>query len=169
MKNLEKLSKFLALVLRHEPEQFGITLDEQGFTDTDALWKVVQQKFGVNRYEWGDLLAVVDGDQDAKKRYEIQGRRIRAMYGHNRAIQIEYPPAIPPEILYHGTTAKSLAAIRQEGLKSLGRQYAWRRTHDIVLLKIHAGEAQEAGYVFYHPEAEHYLVKELPPDFIDFP
>jgi putative RNA 2'-phosphotransferase len=181
MKNPAKLSKFLALVLRHEPDKFGITLDEQGFTDTDALWDVVQKKFGA-QYDWKDLLTVVEGDQDGKKRYEIQGRRIRAMYGHNSAVQVEYPPAVPPETLYHGTGTGALPGIRRDGLKSLGRQYvhlttnlqraekvAQRRGEKTVMLSIRALEAHQAGAVFHHAEAEHYLVKEIPPGYIDFP
>jgi putative RNA 2'-phosphotransferase len=182
MKNLVKLSKFLALALRHEPAKFGLTLDDQGFTDTDGLWNVVQTKFDGTTYDMNDLLAVVAGDQDGKKRYEIQGRRIRAMFGHNASVQVEYPPAVPPELLYHGTNAGALAAIRKEGLKSLGRQYvhlttnlqraekvAQRRGEHIIMLTIRALEAHQAGYVFHHAESEHYLVKALPPALIDFP
>lgn len=181
MKNPERLSKFLALALRHEPEKFGITLDKQGFTDVEHFWTVIQSRFG-QRYSWQDLLDVVAGDATGKKRYEIRQSRIRAMYSHNRTVAIDYPPAVPPELLYHGTNEKALADIRQAGLKSLGRQFvhlttstqraenvARRRGEKTVLLTIRALEAHQAGLIFHHPEDEHYLVKAVPPQFIVFP
>ena len=33
----ERLSVFLSLVLRHQPEAAGITLDEHGWADVEAL------------------------------------------------------------------------------------------------------------------------------------
>ena len=32
-----KLSKFIALILRHKPEVIGISLDEHGWAEVDAL------------------------------------------------------------------------------------------------------------------------------------
>ena len=182
MADLEKLSKFLAYVLRHNPQEVDLTLDEQGFTPIDDLWAAVQKRFG-NRYTWPDLLAVVEGDKTGKKRYEIDGRQIRALIGHNVDItEITYEPAVPPDVLFHGTNEKALKLIKVEGLKSLGRQYvhcttsvqramtvAQRRSDEIVMLEILASEAHTAGIEFYHPEPEHYLVKELPAAYIRFP
>jgi putative RNA 2'-phosphotransferase len=181
MKNLEKLSKFLALVLRHEPLEFGVQLDDEGFTDVDYLWLVIQEKYG-DRYTWDDLETVVAGDADGKKRYELRDKRIRAMYGHNRTVNITYEPATPPEILYHGTNKQALAGIRKDGLQALGRQYvhlttntaraekvAARRGEKIILLTIRASEAHQAGIVFHHAETEHYLAKHIPAAYIDIP
>ena len=181
MADREKLSKFLAYVLRHSPEEANLTLDEQGFTPVDDLWAAVQKRF-VGRYTWPDLLAIVEGDKTGKKRYEIDGKQIRALFGHNVALtEITYEPAVPPALLYHGTNEKALKLIKTEGLKSLGRQYvhcttsiqramtvAQRRSEEIVMLEILSLEAHAAGIEFYHPEPEHYLAKEIPPAFIRF-
>jgi putative RNA 2'-phosphotransferase len=35
-----------------------------------------------------------------------------------------------------------------------------------ILLEIDARGAQASGVVFYHPEAQHYLAKAIPPQFI---
>lgn len=181
MANLIRLSKFLAVLLRHEPEQFGLTLDEEGFVETNLVWEQVSQRYP-GRYTYQDLLAVVEGDASGKKRYEIQGRRIRALFGHSTAQKISYPPVEPPEILYHGTTREALNAIRQEGLKSQSRQYvhlavgrhraetvAKRHGGRPILLSVRAGDAHRAGVVFYNPEPEHFLAEAIPPEFIEFP
>ncbi|MEM9953572.1 MAG: RNA 2'-phosphotransferase [Chloroflexota bacterium] len=177
-KNLKRLSKFLAVVLRHSPEDFGITLDEQGYTAVDDVWQVIQEKYG-SQYTLDDLERVIVGDQHGKKRYEIVGNQIRAMYGHSQA-KVIYPAIQPPELLYHGTNPKAYNAIRKQGLKSLGRQYvhltsnrknalivAKRQTNTPVMLIIHALDAHTAGIVFHQPEAEHYLALAIPAQFIE--
>lgn len=182
MADLEKLSKFLAYALRHNPQEFGLTLDEQGAAPVDDVWAAVTKRFK-GRYEWPDLLAVVAGDKTGKKRYEITDGCIRALYGHNAAVaEVAYTPAVPPALLYHGTNADALPHIEREGLKALARQYvhlttsreraltvAQRRSDEIVMLEIAAGAAHATGLEFYHPEAEHYLTRAVLPQFIRFP
>lgn len=182
-KDLKKLSKFLAVILRHNPDDFGLTLDEQGFTPLEPVWQVIQNKYGT-RYDVADLETIVAGDDNGKMRYEIANGKIRAMYGHSQSQvrEIEYVPAVPPEILYHGTNARAVHAIRKEGLTAQNRQYvhlttninnatnvATRRTDRPVMLKIRAKEAHDAGLVFHHAEREHYLSRNIPPEYIDFP
>jgi putative RNA 2'-phosphotransferase len=181
MADLVRLSKFLAVMLRHRPEEFGLTLDEEGFAPTDVVWAEVNKRYP-GKFNYDDLLRVVEGDQDSKKRYEIRGRQIRAMYGHSDVRPITYTPAEPPEILYHGTNAAAVKIIRQEGLTSQARQYVHltintqraqkvgeRHAGDTILLSVRAGEAHRNGVTFYHAEAEHYLAVAIPPQYIDFP
>lgn len=35
--NLTAISRYISLILRHKPEVIGITLDEHGWADVDAL------------------------------------------------------------------------------------------------------------------------------------
>lgn len=35
--NLENISKYMCLILRHKPETIGITLDEHGWANVDEL------------------------------------------------------------------------------------------------------------------------------------
>jgi len=180
LKHLIRLSKFLAVLLRHEPGKFGLALDGEGYADVDAVWAQVVRRFG-NQYTHADLLRVVEGDSSGKKRYEIVGRKIRALYGHSR-VEVSYAPAVPPELLYHGTVQAAMDSIRQHGLTAQARQFvhmttseeraravAERHDADIVLLTIRAGDAHRTGIVFYHPEAEHYLAKAIPAEFVDAP
>jgi RNA:NAD 2'-phosphotransferase (TPT1/KptA family) len=45
MPKLTKLSKFLSLMLRHRAIDFGLTLDSEGFAETDAVWAQVQKRY----------------------------------------------------------------------------------------------------------------------------
>lgn len=180
MADLVRLSKFLSLMLRHQAEDFGLVLDENGFTDIDAVWTQITKKYGA-KYTRDNLETLLSETTAGKQRYERVGTRIRALYGHSAVREIEYEPAEPPDILYHGTTQQALVAIRQEGLTSQKRQYVHLSTNTdratnvagrhgkAIILNIRAKEAHDAGLVFYHPEPQHYLVKAVPPEFIDFP
>ena len=179
-KDLKRLSKFLAVLLRHRPDKFNIELDDQGFADIDHVWVKVEHKFG-DTFTRDHLDTIVTvGDKHGKKRYEIVNGRIRAMYGHSQPI-ITYPSIIPPEILFHGTNYKALKSIQEQGLVAGTRQYvhmttnlntativAERRTQNPIILKVHSFIAYENGIVFHNPEDELYLAKTIPAEYIEF-
>ena len=174
-----RLSKFLSLILRHEPERVGLKLDDAGWVDVSELLDAV------NRHGTAlslDQLKHIVATSD-KKRFAFgdDGRRIRASQGHSVEVDLQYPPQPPPEILYHGTATRFLEGIRKDGLQRMGR-------HDVhlsaetkatlqvggrhgkpVLLKIRAGEMHRAGFVFRCSANGVWLSENVPPQFIDFP
>lgn len=180
MANLARLSKFLALMLRHKADEFGLTLDSDGFTSLDSVWQQIENRYP-QQYTADDLNKLLAEVTDGKKRYEVHNGRIRALYGHGNVTEITYPAVVPPDILYHGTIPEALTSIRSEGLTAQNRQYVHfssnveRATHvagrhgSPVLLKIRAKAAYDAGIIFHNPEPLHYLAKALPPEFIEFP
>lgn len=105
-------SKKLSYLLRHSELP-----DEQGWL---PLGKLVLD-YGYTEHSLKQIVA-----NDEKHRYEFSddGKKIRAIYGHSNHVRIPWEEAIPPKILYHGTTKKNLNAILLGGLKSMGRQYA---------------------------------------------
>lgn len=172
------LSKFLSRLLRHDPGRYGIELDAEGYADLDAVLLVIESRFR-GQYTDADLMAVVAGDETGKKRFEIDSGYIRALYGHSLPQKITYPPAEPPDRLYHGTVRSALPSILEHGLLPGGRQYVHLTTNraiaeavgrrhgrDFLLLTIRAGEASRAGVVFFHPEAEHYLAEAVPAQYL---
>lgn len=41
--SLDRISKFLSMILRHHPETIGIQLDEHGWANVEALIKGIQK------------------------------------------------------------------------------------------------------------------------------
>ncbi|MEL6405924.1 MAG: RNA 2'-phosphotransferase [Chloroflexota bacterium] len=173
----KSLSKFLAVILRHEPEKFGLALDEQGYASLDAVWDVIVARYG-ERYSQDDLASVVSGDARGKKRYEIVGKQIRAMYGHSKP-KVIYPVVIPPATLFHGTNPTAYEQIREEGLQAQGRQYvhmtthldnaivvAKRQTPTPIILIVDAQQAHADGIVFHQPEDAHFLARAIPAKYV---
>lgn len=183
MASLKQLSKFMSLMLRHQPEAFDLVLDEAGFADAEAVWGQIAARYP-GRYRYEEMIQVAtQGTGDGKQRFDLYEGRIRARYGHNRRVQpVSYAPVVPPDVLYHGTTPDALQAIRENGLQAMGRQYvhlsidaAWaatvgqRRAAMPVVLTVQASAAHRAGVVFHHPGPRHYLAKAIPPTFVEFP
>lgn len=89
-----RLSKMLSLWLRHQPEEAGLTLDPQGWTDVDdALAALARADFTC---DWLRLLRVVD--ESDKQRFELScdAARIRARQGHSVVVDLGWPQVCLP-------------------------------------------------------------------------
>lgn len=177
---LIRLSKTIAHALRHKPEDYGLRLDAEGWVSIDELLNALRRR----RSAWKQI-SIADLEkimaESEKQRFEVRRDKIRAFYGHSIAEKIEKQSAIPPEYLYHGTTAQAANAIRREGLRSMKRQYvhlstdertarlvALRRTAHPVILRVSAREAHQQGIHFYPGNEDIWLADPIPPAFIHF-
>lgn len=117
---LKQLSKFMSLVLRHEPERIGIALDAEGWADLQEFAAAIADRFaGAGLAE---VLEVVR--TDGKRRYVIEEGRIRASQGHSIDVDTLGPAREPPPLLYHGTTALAWEAIQAYGaIVSMSRKH----------------------------------------------
>ncbi|MFT3682496.1 MAG: RNA 2'-phosphotransferase [Ferruginibacter sp.] len=161
-KQVKHISKFMSLVLRHQPEEIGLQLDENGWADVDELIKKMNIKgIKVDR----ELLNIVVGTNDKKRfAFNEDKTRIRASQGHSVDIDLALVPAVPPEFLYHGTGEKSVAAILKEGIQKMSRQHVHlskdkttainvgSRHGKPVILTIRSGDMHRDGLLFYLSE-----------------
>ncbi|MFP4977711.1 RNA 2'-phosphotransferase [Paenibacillus sp. CN-4] len=166
-----KLSKVMTKMLRHKPEEAGLSLEEDGSCTVASLLKAVQALPGWSHVKLTDIERVVRNSD--KQRFEIDGGRIKARYGHSYS-KIEYAPGNPPAVLYHGTNRQALPFIIAEGLDPVGRQYvhlsegthfaalAGSRRGELVMLKIDTVQAAQAGIPFYYAGNEVWLAEWVP-------
>jgi len=113
--DLNKKSKFLSYVLRHKPDEFGLTLSDGGWVSVNALMKACN----FTKQELETIVAT-----DEKKRYSFDGNgNIRANQGHSTDVDMKFVEQYPPEILYHGTGSKNQDLIFNEGIKKMSRQH----------------------------------------------
>jgi putative RNA 2'-phosphotransferase len=173
------ISKFLSLVLRHNPGAIGLSLDAEGWVAIDELLAAADRHGNpIRREELDEVVATND-----KKRFCVSadGRRIRANQGHSVEVELGLAPVEPPELLYHGTVERFLDAIRREGLVrgnrhhvhlSADRETAGRvgqRRGRPVILVVEAGRMQRDGYRFYRSENGVWLADAVPAEYVDFP
>ena len=120
-KQVTHISKFLSLVLRHQPETIGIQLDQGGWTDIAELIKKANN-YGI-KFDREILNHIVA--TNSKKRFAFNDTldKIRASQGHSVEIELGYTNQKPPEILFHGTGEKFVQSILDTGLEKRNRQY----------------------------------------------
>ncbi|GLX93401.1 RNA 2'-phosphotransferase [Herbidospora sp. NBRC 101105] len=176
-RRMVRISKYLAKHLRHQPERIGLVLDEQGWTPVDDLIAAAAAHgFPFDRAELDHVVEAND-----KKRYVIEGGRIRASQGHSIEVDLDLPVVEPPEVLYHGTAPAALAAIRAEGLVRMARHHVHlspdvataervgaRRGRPVVLT-VEAGRMHAEGHEFRVSANGVWLTDRVPPAFIGFP
>ncbi len=174
-KNKESTSKLIALVLRHKPEEIGITLDEHGWANVNELIA------GIARTQPFDMTALEEiVSTDEKQRYSFNEDKtlIRANQGHSIPVDVELEEKRPPELLYHGTGEKYTASIDVQGLIPKSRLYVHlspdydtavkvgSRHGKPVVYTVAAGEMQKNGYVFYLSVNGVWLTKSVPVDYL---
>ncbi|MYW63936.1 RNA 2'-phosphotransferase [Streptomyces sp. SID8379] len=171
-----KVSKYLSKHLRHQPERIGLTPDEAGWVEIDELLSATAaHRFRITRAELDHVVATND-----KRRFTIDGTRIRANQGHTIGVDLGLAPAEPPAYLYHGTVARFLDAIRAEGLRpmtrhdvhlSADRETATRvgaRRGRPVVLPVDAGAMHRDGHIFRMSANEVWLTAAVPPRYLRF-
>ncbi|PZH21190.1 RNA 2'-phosphotransferase [Streptomyces sp. NTH33] len=171
-----KVSKYLSRHLRHQPGRIGLTLDEGGWVEIDTLLAAAAAHgFRISREELEHVIATND-----KRRFAIEGTRIRASQGHSIEVDLALPAATPPPYLYHGTVARNLTAIRVEGLRPMNRhdvhlspdretvaRVGARRGRPVVLA-VDAAAMHRDGHVFHVSANGVWLTKTVPPRYLRF-
>ena len=173
MKDLTKASKYIALLLRHKPEEGDLTLDKEGYCSTNDLVKALKRKFTWFTLE--DLKDIVVSDEKGRYSFNETKSKIRANQGHSTAqVDITFEEVTPPDILYHGTATRFLDDIYREGLKPMSRQYVHlskdtetatkvgTRHGTLYIINIDAKKMHEDGYKFYLSDNGVYLTKAVP-------
>jgi putative RNA 2'-phosphotransferase len=158
-KQRTRASKLLSLILRHEPESAGLTLEPGG-------WVLVT-----------DLL---DGLRKMGKPISLDdsGAKIRANQGHSTEVDLQLEPRTPPAILYHGTSEAALPSILVQGVLKQSRHHVHlsttpeqaytvgQRHGRPVVLAVDAGGMHAAGFVFLMSDNGVWLVDEVPPPYL---
>ena len=177
----ERLSRLVSRALRHEPGRYELELDEAGWVPVNALLSAIHaqgaQWSQVNRDDLTQMIA-----SSAKRRHEIDGERIRALYGHSVPGRVLKIQAEPPAQLFHGTSPRAWVAIQRSGLQPMGRQYVHlsvdaataeqvgrRKSAKPVILTVQAARAHEAGTRFWRGNDLVWLADGVSPDFIVAP
>ncbi|MEJ2882246.1 RNA 2'-phosphotransferase [Pedobacter sp. GR22-6] len=177
-KNTNTVSKFLSLVLRHQPELIGIELDNEGWVDVATL--ISQVNAHGTPLDMALLERVVE--TNSKKRFAFdEGKgRIRASQGHSVAVELGYEPQTPPEILFHGTTERFLNSILSTGLEKRQRQHVHlsqdhatamqvgARHGKPFILTVLAAEMHAAGHVFYLSANNVWLTDHVPVQYLKY-
>ena len=178
-RRLERLSKFISMILRHKPEAIGITLDEHGWADVDELIKGINETGEEIEFSKDTLETIVKTDKKQRYSFSQDKTLIRANQGHSIPVDVELEKKEPPKVLYHGTGVKSVKAIQEQGLLPMERLYVHLsidvktatnvgKRHDTpVIFQVNAEQMQKDGYDFFQSVNGVWLTKEVPAKYLE--
>ncbi|WP_026231628.1 RNA 2'-phosphotransferase [Neolewinella persica] len=158
-RKIKRASRKISLVLRHQPEAIGITLDKNGWAKVSELLS----RMSANGYPMKreDLTIIVRENDKKRFSFSADGRKIRANQGHSIDVDLQLEATPPPSKLFHGTATTSVESILKSGLKPQKRQHVHlsvdlktaaavgSRHGRPVILEIDAAGMARDGYEFY--------------------
>ena len=177
-KDIKRISKFLSLILRHNPDKIKLSLDENGWADVEEL---IKKSYKNVRFSMEDLEHVVATNNKKRFSFNEDNTKIRANQGHSiKTIDLKLTPVAPPAFLYHGTVPKFMETIKEKGLLKMSRQHVHlskdletavnvgSRRGKPVILSVRTGEMHKKGFDFFCSENGVWLTDTIPTEFIDF-
>ena len=175
--DLNNISKYMSLILRHKPDVIGIELDEHGWANVnDLISGIEKDNHGFNFELLEEIVR-----SDSKQRYSFNDDKslIRANQGHSINVDVELKEKEPPEYLYHGTGEKYVKSINQDGLIPKSRLYVHlskdiktaenvgKRHGKEVVYCIDNRQMYRDGYKFYLSENGVWLTEEVPIKYLE--
>ena len=172
--SVERFSRWMAYVLRHNPERYGLQADRHGYVDFEEFLRVAARRYPALAADRLRELICSAGPA----RFDVGDGRIRARYGHTFAAAPIGSPVEPPEQLYHGAEEGLAPRLLADGLTPVDRTMlhlsdtvddavavASKRGGRVAVIRIQAREAQAAGVAFYR-ESKVYLAAQIPARFL---
>ncbi|MGG2073183.1 MULTISPECIES: RNA 2'-phosphotransferase [Lysinibacillus] len=172
-----ELSKEISYALRHVPWKYELELDEEGWVPVDQLLSVLNQSKKWVNTTLEDVQQMILLSK--KKRHELLGNKIRALYGHSTHNKIIKKEVVPPKRLFHGTSPEFMSFINEKGLLPMSRQYVHlsedietahmvgkRKAFEPIILIVNTEESRKKGIKFYLGNEKVWLSDYIPIEFI---
>lgn len=112
--NKIQFSKYLAKLLRHQPQLENLNMDKHGWVEVKQLLHLISME---------ELEEIVKTDNKQRYSFNQDKTKIRANQGHSIDVDVELIEALPPNILYHGTASRFVESILETGLTPQSRLY----------------------------------------------
>ncbi len=173
---LQRLSRFISYILRHNPDVIDIEMDSHGWVRVDALINGINK---TNRsIDFVTLCQIVDNDNKNRFSFNDDKTKIRANQGHSIDVDLELEEIIPPGVLYHGTAEKFLESIMKNGILKKSRKYVHLssdmdtavkvgiRHGQVAVLVIDTKKMYKEGFKFYLSKNNVWLTDIVPYKYI---
>lgn len=174
---MKNTSKFISMILRHNPGVIGITLDEHGWADVSELIDGINNT-GNHFIDMEMLEEIVRTDEKQRYSFTEDHSLIRANQGHSIPVDVELEEKIPPDTLWHGTGEKYVSSIDKQGLIPKSRLYVHlsydtetarrvgSRHGKPVIYTVNCKKMVEDGYRFFLSANGVWLTKAVPPEYL---
>ena len=177
-KDRERLRKLMVYILKRQPDEFGLVLDDQGFVRLKDFLKAITEEPGWGYVRKSHLQEVLLSPGDSP--FVIEENKIRAS---PHPVQLSSgEETVPPKVLYHCVRRRAYPVVCEQGIRPAGSKRVFlattealairigkRRDPNPVLLTVHAKKAFEEGVKFLRHGDLMYAADHIPVDFFSGP
>lgn len=175
-KEMTRISKFMALVLRHKPETIGLTLNKEGWVSVyEFITAMNTHGYHLNMVSLKQII-----EADSKGRYSLDEKEhnIRANQGHSTEVELTFKEVSPPKELFHGTHKDAVDAIFKKGIMKMQRHHVHlskdvstakmvgERRGSPVIFVVDAEQMSYDGFKFFISDNGVYLTDHVPSKYI---
>ena len=176
-RRMRNTSKFISLILRHNPQVIGISLDEHGWANVQDLIEGINRTEG-HSLDMDTLEEIVRTDEKQRYSFSEDHKLIRANQGHSIPVDVELEEKTPPDILWHGIGQKDVSSIDVQGLIPKSRLYVHlssdmetarkigSRHGRPIIYQVDCRKMTEDGYRFFLSANQVWLTKEVPAEYL---
>ena len=163
----EIVSRTILKALRHEPESYGLRMDQDGWVSSSEFGHLVAQLTGNDESLNCDDLQNSILTLGLSDRIQFEDGRFRACYGHSAMQFAPALAAVPIVPLYHGTSAENWRMIECFGLLPSKRRFvqlttdfdyaneiATSNSRSPIVIQVATAAALES-YVSFYPTGTH--------------
>ena len=174
-RELKEKSRYLSYILRHNPTQENLTMDDNGYVSVKVLTKNLE-------ITKDDLDWIVENNNKKRFAYNDDETRIRASQGHSVNVDLGLKVILPPPVLYHGTTIDNKKSIEKDGIKKMNRHHVhltWdymtaydvglryaKYNNKVLIYSIDSEKMNKNGCQFFKTENNVFLVHHVPAKYL---
>jgi putative RNA 2'-phosphotransferase len=172
-KKYKSHSIWLSYLLRHGAKDQKVKIDKQAFVLVDDV--IEASKKAEYEIDLDILKAIVANDQKGRYSFNEDFTKIRANQGHSMEVNPGLAKAVPPVILYHGTSKEAWEIIKKKGLNKMTRTHvhltgdielARKRFRKTVVIEVDAKAMLADKVDFYKSANDVWLVDAVDPKYL---
>jgi len=168
---LKPLAKFLAYILGHKPDEFGLVPDPDGFIKIKDLLKVLSEEEGwryIRRSHINEILITLPHPP-----IEIRENRIRAV-SREKLPQLGIASNLPkllytcirkrayPHVLDKGISPMGQSHIVLSSIREMAQRIGYRIDQEPILLTVNIDQARGRGVIFHQSGSLIFLTEHIP-------
>ena len=175
---VQDLSRFMVYILGHNPSEFGLVPDINGFfTFKELLWAIHEEP-GWSHVNQGSINEVLMSDE--RHLFETDENRIRVLSNHWE-FNLDIPADHVPALLYTPIRRKAHYTVVDKGLikrdnnphvlavdSLMAERIGKRKDQKPVIIEIMSARAKDEG-IFFYSFGNLFIAQEIPPRYIAGP
>ena len=175
---IHDLSRIIIYILGHNPHEYGLVPDTQGFVTIKELLWALHEEQGWSHVSQGTINELLMSDE--RHNFETNEKSIRAVTRHWE-LNLYLPADHVPSLLFIPIRRKAHYSVIDKGLshrdennyvltvnKAMAERIGKRKDQKPVIIEVMAGRAKDEGTLFY-PFGDLFLTQEILPGYIAGP